>query len=271
MIQIPKVITHNLSIYPFSYTHFTMHIFCYATTAQSPFQMVVKSNTVSLRHNHSPETLIIHTTQCIRNHFAFKILFSTKFYFQKFYFFLKILFFENFIKIYLIFILFYLNLINIFFFSKKFYFTMNSVHLVTQEKKRVKTDRKWAECTECTARGQPRRPGRAPTPAAPCRARACRPAACAPARPAMPLPAPCRAYARSRSARARCCRLRARALLPAPAHQRPAPSCHLRAPRTPRARPTHAPRAPHARPARAPARSPAPLLPSLSITTKTGQ
>ena len=81
--------------------HYTMHIISYATTAQSPFQMVVKSNTVSLRHNHSPETLIIHITQCIRNHFAFKILFSTKFYFQKFYF-LKILFFKNFIKIYLI-------------------------------------------------------------------------------------------------------------------------------------------------------------------------
>ena len=40
---------------------------------------------------------------------------------------------------------------------------MNGVHLVTQEKKRVKTDRKWAECTECTAQGQPRRPGRAPS------------------------------------------------------------------------------------------------------------
>ena len=38
---------------------------------------------------------------------------------------------------------------------------MNGVHLVTQEKKRVKTDRKWAECTECTAQGQPKRPGSA--------------------------------------------------------------------------------------------------------------
>ena len=50
---------------------------------------------------------------------------------------------------------------------------MNSVHLVTQEKKRVKTDRKWVECTECTAQGQPARPApllrtpRAPLPAVP--------------------------------------------------------------------------------------------------------
>ena len=130
MIQIPKVITHNLSIYPVSYTHFTMHIIFYATTAQSRCQTVVKPNTVSLRHNHSLETLIIHITQCIRNHLAFIILFSTKIYFQKFYF-LKFYFFENFIKIYLI--LFEFNKYYIFFFEKKNYFIMNNVHLVTQE------------------------------------------------------------------------------------------------------------------------------------------
>ena len=91
-----------------------MHIISYATTAQSPFQMVVKSNTVSLRHNHSPETLIIHLTQCIRNHFAFKILFSTKLYFQ-------IFIFRKFYQNLFDFILFLFNLINIFFFETLFY------------------------------------------------------------------------------------------------------------------------------------------------------
>ena len=52
---------------------------------------------------------------------------------------------------------------------------MNGVHLVTQEKKRVKTDRKWAECT---AQGQPKRPGRA-RPAPACRAPSALPRACA--------------------------------------------------------------------------------------------
>ena len=81
---------------------------------------------------------------------------------------------------------------------------MNSVHLVTQEKKRVKTDRKWAECTEYTAQGQPARP--APRP------RSCRPASPAPRAPRAPTPAAARLP---------------RASLPAaPAPQRPArPAC----------------------------------------------
>ena len=116
-----------------------MHIIPYATTAQSPFQMVVKSNTVSLRHNHSPETLIIHIPSVYAINFAFKILFSTKFYFQKFYF-SKIL--SNFILFYFILIKFQNN----FFF--KVYFTMNSVHLMTQEKYRVKNQvENQAKCT----------------------------------------------------------------------------------------------------------------------------
>ena len=61
---------------------------------------------------------------------------------------------------------------------------MNSVHLVTQKKKRVKTDRKWAECTEYTAQGQATRP--APRP------RACRPASPAPRAPRAPTPAAAR-------------------------------------------------------------------------------
>ena len=55
------------------------------------------SNSESLRHKHRPEILFIHINQCIcivlaftgnakRSHFAFKTLFSMKFYFQKFYF-----------------------------------------------------------------------------------------------------------------------------------------------------------------------------------------
>ena len=130
MIQIPKVITHNLSIYPFSYTHFTMHIIYYATTTQSPFQMVVKSNTVSLRHNHSPETLIIHVTQCIRNQFRVQNIVFNKILFSKILF-LKILFFENFIKIYLI--LFEFNKYYFILFVRIFFFIMNTVQLVTQE------------------------------------------------------------------------------------------------------------------------------------------
>ena len=73
---------------------------------------------------------------------------------------------------------------------------MNGVHLVTLKKKRVKTDRKWAECT---AQGQPRRLGRArpARPAPACRAssalpRAQRPAARpAPCRPPSALPPAC--------------------------------------------------------------------------------
>ena len=55
------------------------------------------SNSVSLRPKHRPEILFIHINQCIcivlaftgnarRSNFAFKTLFSMKFYFQKFYF-----------------------------------------------------------------------------------------------------------------------------------------------------------------------------------------
>ena len=92
---------------------------------------------------------------------------------------------------------------------------MNNVHLVTQEKKQVKTDRKWAKCTECTAQGQHARLGRAPSAQAarlplPCCARPARPARrwlpsarLPPTRPAAP------PRARPRACRARVCRLRA--------------------------------------------------------------
>ena len=100
-IKIPKVIVPNLSIHHFSYTHYTMHIVSYATTAQSRFQMVVKYKTVSLRHKHNPETLFIHITQCIHIVLAFtsnarqliihlKHFYQQKFYFQKFHFFFQI-------------------------------------------------------------------------------------------------------------------------------------------------------------------------------------
>ena len=89
-----------------------MHIISYATIAQSQFPMVVKYNTVSLRHKHNPETLIIHINQCIHIVLAFtsnarqsifhlKYCFQQKFYFSKISF-LKILFFEKFVLFYLI-------------------------------------------------------------------------------------------------------------------------------------------------------------------------
>ena len=109
----------NLSIHHFSYTHYTMHIISYATTAQSPFQMVVKSKTVSLRHNHSPETLLIHITQCIFNQFRVKNIVFNEILFSKILF-LKILFFKNFIKFY--FILFFLIKFKIFFFPKNLFY-----------------------------------------------------------------------------------------------------------------------------------------------------
>ena len=128
-----------------------MHIISYATTAQSPFQMVVESNTVSLRHKHSPETLFIHINQCIRvvlalSGIARQSILHLKYCFQQNFIF-KNFIFENFIfrKFYqnlFDFFLFYLNLINIFFFRNLFYFIfiffiMNSVHLLTQKKYRV--------------------------------------------------------------------------------------------------------------------------------------
>ena len=112
---------------------------------------------------------------------------------------------------------------------------MNGVYLVTQEKKkRVKTDRKWAECTECTAQSQHRRPGRAPsaqaarlrpllrTPRAPLPVpRACR----SPARP----PA-CSAPVRATPARPALCLTPQRPLHgPAPQHARLCPSAPVRA------------------------------------------
>ena len=229
-----------------------MHIISYATTAQSPFQMVVKSNTVSLRHNHSPETLIIHITQCIRNHFAFKILFSTKFYFQKFYLFENFIFrkfYQNlfdFIRFYLI--LFEFN--KYFSFSKKFYFTMNGVHVVTQEKKTNESKR--IENGPSAPSALPKaRPGaqaaRAPRaqrlPAArpaPCRAPSALPPACAcaqlPRTPTRPLRSRATAACPRTHARLPACHAHARLpCLPARAH-RPSP-----------ARPCAA----HARPARA--------------------
>ena len=88
-----------------------MLIVSYATTAQSQFPMVVKYNTVSLRHKHSPETLIIHINQCIHIVLSFtgnarQSILHLKYCFQqKFYFFRKFFI-----------ILFYLIL---FYFSKK--------------------------------------------------------------------------------------------------------------------------------------------------------
>ena len=91
-----------------------MHIISYATIAQSQFPMVVKYNTVSLRHKHSPEILFIHINQCIHIVLAFTsnarqlIIHLKHFYQQKFHF-----FFENFVSFYSI--LFYL-IFQIFFF-----------------------------------------------------------------------------------------------------------------------------------------------------------
>ena len=202
----------------------------YATTMQSRFQKVVKSNIVSLRHKHSPETLFIHTNQCIGivlaftvvqgNPFCIKIIVFNKIVFSKILF-LKILFFENFIKFYLI--LFYFNK---FFFFRKIYFIMNSVHLLTQEKYRVEKIGLKIKSSAPSAHSWPVRaprpraqhPGRAPavpllrTPRAPL------PALFAPApvrSPTHARPACCRAHARSSTPRAcahaaqRPCRLRA--------------------------------------------------------------
>ena len=72
-----------------------MHIISYPTIAQSQFSMVVKYNTVSLRHKHSPETLFIHINQCIHIVLAFTsnarklIIHLQHFYQQKFHFFFR--------------------------------------------------------------------------------------------------------------------------------------------------------------------------------------
>ena len=72
-----------------------MHIISYPTIAQSQFPMVVKYNTVSLRHKHSPETLFIHINQCIHIVLAFTsnarqlIIHLQHFYQQKFHFFFR--------------------------------------------------------------------------------------------------------------------------------------------------------------------------------------
>ena len=170
-----------------------MHIIFYATTAQSRIQMVVKSNTVSLRHKHSPETLFIHINQCIcivlalsgiarQSIFHLKYCFQQNFIFENFIF-LKIYF----SKILSNFILFYFILINIFF--SKISFTMNSVHLLTQEKYRVeKTGLKIKSSAQSWPARAPRAqaarlPPSQPCPACSARVRTCchLPAACAPA------------------------------------------------------------------------------------------
>ena len=72
-----------------------MHIISYATLAQSQFPMVVKYNTVSQRHKHSPERLFIHINQCIHIVLAFTnnarqlIIHLKYFYQQKFNFFFR--------------------------------------------------------------------------------------------------------------------------------------------------------------------------------------
>ena len=131
---------------------------------------------------------------------------------------------------------------------------MNSVHELgsrtmsknlTQEKYRVKPGQKQVECTECTAFGQPARPGPAPSPGRTPLPRAWR-----------ALPRACRALARRRvrprsrlrSLACRSCRLRA-PLLP-PARPARAQSQHAQCPAPACARP--------APPARAPAEPSAP-------------
>ena len=91
--------------------------------------MVVKYNTVSLRHKHSPETLFVRINQCIHIVLAFignarESIMPLKYFYQQTLF-LKILFyFSKFCLNLFDFILFLFNLIN--FFLKKF--VMNSVH-----------------------------------------------------------------------------------------------------------------------------------------------
>ena len=101
-----------------------MHIISYATIAQSQFPMVVKYNTVSLRHKHSPETLFKHINQCIHIVLAFTsnarqlIIHLKHFFFQQKFHFLKVSFFfsRKFCLILLTFILFE------FFFKKNYFF-----------------------------------------------------------------------------------------------------------------------------------------------------
>ena len=159
-----------------------MHIIFYATTAQSRIQMVVKSNTVSLRHKHSPETLFIHINQCIcivlalsgiarQSIFHLKYCFQQNFIFENFIF-LKILFFKNFIKFY--FILFYFN--KYFFFENFFYNEQCSFTDSGKIPSRKNRFENQVECTECTVLASPRAqsPGRAPAaqPTLPCVLRA---------------------------------------------------------------------------------------------------
>ena len=123
IIQIPKVIVSNLSIHPFSYTHYTMHIISYATIAQSQFPYTsyrvyvlprnLKHKIMRSKHateitylkgcNFSPETLFIHRisvyfkslhSQAMQDHLSniLNHIYQQKFYFPKFYFiFFKIL------------------------------------------------------------------------------------------------------------------------------------------------------------------------------------
>ena len=124
-----------------------MHITSYATTAQSRFQLVVKSNTVSLRHEHSSETLIIHNnpvyTQsilhlkyCFQQNFIFKNLIFENLIFRKFY--------QNLFD----FILFYFILINFFF--RKIYFYNEQCSFSDSGKIPSQTGSKQVECTKCT-------------------------------------------------------------------------------------------------------------------------
>ena len=100
-----------------------MHIISYATIAQSRFQMVVKSNTVSLRHKHSPETLITPNSVYTQSILHLKYCFQQNFIFKNFIF--EIFIFLKFYQILFYFILFLFNLINIFFLEN---FVMKSVH-----------------------------------------------------------------------------------------------------------------------------------------------
>ena len=127
---------------------------------------------------------------------------------------------------------------------------MNNVQKLTQENYRVEPGQKQAECTECTAQGQPARPARAS--AAPCRA---------PTTPCREPPAPCHSRLPPSCLRAPralpCCSARLRAQLPAAPARAPTHACpraHARLP----ARPTHALCA-----QRLPSQRPAPSAPFL--------
>ena len=145
-----------------------------------------------------------------------------------------------------------------FFFEKNlFYNEQCSFGDSGKKKKRVKTDRKWAECTECTAQGKLARPGRAPAARLP-RPCCARPTRLPPSRPAarprtlaQPTASPAAARQGAPAPRARALQRPAR---PRPCRPAPMPPArHARAPQA--CQPAE--RAQHARPARSASAQPA--------------